>query len=67
MRSRSPSPEDRKVFNSWATAVLAIYSLLAACLFAAILHGSRPPDDRNATSSMRSAVVDRVAPVERHP
>jgi hypothetical protein len=66
MRRRPLDPEDRKVYDRWAAAVAAFYSLLTIGLFVSVLHHVRTPAVDNASSPAGTMVSSR-SPGDAHP
>jgi hypothetical protein len=59
MRRRPLNPEDRKIYDRWAVAVAAFYSVLTISLFFFILHHVRTPAVDDASSPAGTTVSSR--------
>jgi hypothetical protein len=67
MRRRALNPEDRKVFDSWAKAVAAFYSLVVVGLLAALLFSPRAALVEKASFSAGDMAVGSGPSREHHP
>lgn len=67
-RRHALSPEDRKVFDSWAIRVAAAYATVAVviCSMAVMFGDSHPPTEQGGVS-LTNLAADRSALSDKHP